>query len=103
MPDQHVGTSDPAAAMPCAAAAAVTYPAASAPLGPSRSTQTPISGLRTAAGAAKHMTVTETAYALASNRYAANPHKTIADAQPPIEFTVSPASRRPKRRVHGSP
>jgi len=26
-----------------------------------------------------------------------------ADAQPPIEFTVSPATRRPKRRVHGSP
>src|SRR5260221_1260202 len=100
MPDQHVGTSDPAAAMPCAAAAAVTYPAASAPLGPSRSTQTPISGLRTAAGAAKHMTVTETAYALASNRYAATPHKTIADAQPPIEFNRSPSIRRRKRTLH---
>lgn len=34
---------------------------------------------------------------LASNRYAAKPHRTIAEAQPPTEFTVSPASSSANR------
>jgi hypothetical protein len=64
---------------------------------------TPSNGLSRAGGAAQQMMVTETASGPALNRYAANPHSTMAEAQPPkgVDGLVGPQQTKRESRNEG--